>query len=343
MDIKERVVEIFKSRNSFLIGSHVNPDGDSLGSELALASLLKRMGKKVAVLSSDSLPSVYNFLPYKEWLSHSCEKDKWEVGIVVDSSEYERLKEVQKFFSSLPFVINIDHHISNKKFGDLNFLDSSASSAGEMVYQIFRTLAERPTKEEALLLYVAIVTDTNCFKFGTTAHTHRIVSELLSFGLNPREIQEKIYDIPFLAVKLLELIFSTLQMSKSRKVVWAELTRGMLDKINKGESEDIAQTDVFINHINSIKDTEVAVLFKELDNPPTERAGRIKISLRSKSFVDVNKIAKVFGGGGHLRASGCLIRGALKEVEERVIGEIEKEIEKTPHATRCTPHARTTN
>ncbi len=331
MNDKEKIAEIFKSRNSFLIGSHVNPDGDSLGSELALASLLKRMGKKVAVLNPDSLPSVYNFLPYKEWLSHSChrstdEKDGWEVGIVVDCSEYERLKEVQKFFSSLPFVINIDHHISNKKFGDLNFLDSSASSAGEMVYQIFRTLAERPTKEEALLLYVAIVTDTNCFKFGTTAHTHRIVSELLAFGLNPRELQEKIYDIPFLAVKLLELIFSTLQISEDGKICWAEITRGMLDKINKGENEDIAQTDVFINHITSIKDTEVAVLFKELDSPPIGEAGKIKISLRSKSFVDVNKIAKVFGGGGHLRASGCLIRGALKEVEERVIAEVEKEI-----------------
>lgn len=321
MDVKEKIVEIFKSRNSFLIGSHVNPDGDSLGSELALASLLKRMGKKVAVLNPDSLPSIYGFLPYKEWISSSCEKNSWEVGIVVDCSEYERLKEVQNFFSSLPLIINIDHHISNKKFGDLNFLDSSASSAGEMIYQIFRTLAERPIKEEALLLYVAIVTDTNCFKFGTTAHTHRIVSELLTFGLNPRKIQEKIYDISFSAVKLLEMIFSTLQISKSRKIVWGELTREMLDKIknNVGESADIAQTDVFINHITAIKDTEVTVLFKELD-------GKIKISLRSKSFVDVNKIAKVFGGGGHLRASGCLIRGALKEVEERVIEEIEKEI-----------------
>ena len=319
MNDKEKIAEILKKRNSFLIGSHVNPDGDSLGTELALASLLKTMGKKVAVLNPDSLPSIYGFLPYKEWISSSCKENDWEVGIIVDSSEYERLKKIQKFFSSLPFVINIDHHVSNKKFGNLNFLDSSASSAGEMVYEIFKTLGERPTKEEALLLYVAILTDTNCFKFSTTAHTHYVVSELLSFGLNPRELQEKIYDIPFLTVKLLGLIFSTLQISKSRKVVWAEITREMLESIDKGRSGDIAQTDVFINQIISIKNIKVAALFKELDN-------KIKISLRSKDSVDVNKIAKVFGGGGHLRASGCLIQGALKEVEERVIGEIEKEI-----------------
>ena len=188
-----------------------------------------------------------------------------------------------------------------------------------MVYEIFKTLGEQPTKEEALLLYVAILTDTNCFKFSTTAHTHYVVSELLRFGLNPRELQEKIYDIPFLTVKLLGLIFSTLQISKSRKVVWAEITREMLESIDKGRSGDIAQTDVFINQIISIKNIKVAALFKELDN-------KIKISLRSKDSVDVNKIAKVFGGGGHLRASGCLIQGALKEVEERVIAEIEKEI-----------------
>ncbi|OQX53715.1 MAG: hypothetical protein B5M48_02615 [Candidatus Omnitrophica bacterium 4484_213] len=319
MNDKEKIAEILKKCNSFLIGSHVNPDGDSLGTELALASLLKRMGKKVAVLNPDSLPSIYDFLPYKEWISSSYKENNWEVGIIVDSSEYERLKKVQRFFSSLSFVINIDHHISNKKFGDLNFLDSSASSAGEMVYEIFKTLGERPTKEEALLLYVAILTDTNCFKFSTTAHTHYVVSELLSFGLNPRELQEKIYDIPFLTVKLLGLIFSTLQISKSRKVVWVEITREMLESIDKGRSGEITQTDVFINQIISIKNIKVAALFKELDN-------KIKISLRSKDSVDVNKIAKVFGGGGHLRASGCLIQGALKEVEERVIGEIEKEI-----------------
>ncbi len=335
MDEKEKIIAVLKKYHYFLIGSHINPDGDSLGSELALASLLKRMGKKVAVVNPNSAPSIYNFLPYKDWITSSCEKDAAEVGIVLDCSEYERLEKVKNLFFSLPIVINIDHHISNKKFGRINFLNTSAGSTGEILYQIFKSFPEQLTKEEALLLYVAILTDTNCFRFGTTASTHKIVSELLSYGLNPREIQEKIYSIPFLAVKLLELIFATIQINK--KIAWGEITKEMLNKINStfGESEDIAQTDIFINYLCSIKDIEVAALFKELDSSPIDptryasqgEAGKIKVSLRSKNFINVNKIAQAFNGGGHFRASGCLVSGDIKEVEKKVIAEIEKEME----------------
>ncbi|MCK4859376.1 MAG: bifunctional oligoribonuclease/PAP phosphatase NrnA [Candidatus Omnitrophica bacterium] len=320
---EKRVVEVLKKYDSFLIGSHINPDGDSLGSQLAIASLLKRAGKKVSVLNPNPAPSIYNFLPYKEWITFSCKKDKWEVGVVVDCSEYGRLKEVQNSFSSLPVVVNIDHHISNKKFADVNFLNSSASSTGEMVYRIFKSFPQQFTKEEALLLYVAILTDTNSFKFGTTAYTHQIVGELLNFGLDSRKIQEKIYDVPFSEVKLLELLSPTIQMSKDRKIAWAKITKEMMNEIeqNFGGGEDIAQTDTFVNYLCSIRDIEVAVLFKKLDNG-------IKASLRSKNSVDVNKIAKIFGGGGHLKASGCSFLEDMEKVEKKVIAEIEKEMGK---------------
>ncbi|RKY39869.1 MAG: hypothetical protein DRP75_00475 [Candidatus Omnitrophota bacterium] len=328
---KEKIVEVCRKYSSFLIGSHINPDGDSLGSELAFASLLKRMGKKVKVLNPTLPPSIYDFLPYREWISTKEKGEGWEVGIVLDCSEYERLREVKTFFSSLPIVINIDHHISNRRFGDINFLDTKASSVGEMVYQLFLAFAQQPTKEEALLLYVAILTDTNCFRFSTTSYTHQIISNLLATGLKPQEIQEKIYSIPFSGIKLIERVLSTLQISEDGKIVWGEINQRMIDEIREAEKiEEITHTDVLINYLCAIKDVEVVALFKELNSSEErEQEKRVKVSLRSKGKVDVNRIAKLFEGGGHFRASGCSISGELKEIESKVIEEIRKEVERS--------------
>lgn len=325
MAIKE-TIEAIKKNKSFLITSHVNLEGDSLGSQLAMKELLIGMDKSAYILDSDPVPGHYKFLPGADRISNDFNKiADFDAAIVLDCPTLKRAGKTSKAIKEKAKpVINIDHHISNEEFGDINWIDPRASSAGEMVYKLYKEIGINLTKEVALSLYIAILTDTGSFNYDNTSSvTHEIAGELLGYGLDPALVSESVYERRSVEdIRLLTLVLDTLKINKDGTVAYMEVTRKML----KETSADMAKSEGLINYARSIDKVRVAVLFKE---DPKEK-DKINVSFRSKGngeIIDVNKIASVFGGGGHTKASGCIVFGSLEEVKKKVLAEVDKALQ----------------
>lgn len=323
----KEVIKAINANSKFLITAHINLEGDSLGSQLAMKELLISMGKKAYILDSDAVPDHYKFLPKADEVSNDLDKiEPFDAAVVLDCPTLKRAGRVNKIIKeNAKVVINIDHHISNEKFGDINWVDPNASSAGEMVYRLYKETGAKLTKEVALSLYIAILTDTGSFNYDNTSSvTHEIAGELLGYGLDPALVSESVYERRSLEdIRLLALVLDTLKINGDGNVAYLEVTRGMLNKTGA----DIAKSEGLINYARSIDKVKVAVLFKE----DLKEKRKINISFRSKGngeTIDVNKIASVFGGGGHMRASGCVITGSLEEAKKKVLAEVEKEIKR---------------
>jgi len=323
----KEVIKAINENNKFLITAHINLEGDSLGSQLAMKELLISIGKKAYILDSDAVPDHYKFLPKADEVSNDLDKiEPFDAAVVLDCPTLKRTGRVGKVIKeNAKVVINIDHHISNEKFGDINWVDPNASSAGEMVYKLYKQTGAKLTKEVALSLYIAILTDTGSFNYDNTSSvTHEIAGELLGYGLDPALVSESVYERRSLEdIRLLALVLDTLKANKDGNVAYLEVTRDMLNKTGA----DIAKSEGLINYARSIDKVKVAVLFKE----DLKEKQKINISFRSKGngeSIDVNKIASVFGGGGHTKASGCVIMGTLEEAKKKVLLEVEKEIKK---------------
>lgn len=321
------VIDEIKKHKKFLITAHVNLEGDSLGSQLAMKKLLLGMGKEAYILDNDPVPEHYKFLPGSGEVSNSLDKAAdIDAAIVLDCPTLKRIGKVRDVISKkAKVVINIDHHISNEKFGDINWVEPHASSAGEMVYRLFKETGIKLTKEVALSLYIAILTDTGSFNYeNTSSITHEIAGELLGYGLDPAEVSESVYERRSVEdIKLLGLVLTTLQVNKSGTIAYLEVTKEMLDSTGA----DISKSEGLINYARSIDKVKVAVLFKE-DQIDTDK---ISVSFRSKgngNTVDVNKIAAYFAGGGHMRASGCIITGGLAEAKKKVLAKVEEEVKR---------------
>lgn len=320
-----KAIEAIKNNRRFLITAHVNLEGDSLGSQLAMKELLIGMGKSAYILDNDAVPDHYKFLPRANEVLNDFERiAPFDVAIVLDCPTLKRTGKVGKVIKeNAKLVINIDHHISNEKFGDINWVDPNASSAGEMVYKLYRETGVKLTREGALSLYIAILTDTGSFNYDNTSSvTHEIAGELLGYGLDPALVSESVYERRSIEdIRLLALALDTLKISKDGTIAYMEVTKNMLKETNA----DIAKSEGLINYARSIDKVKVAVLFKE----DTKENNKINISFRSKGngeIIDVNKMASVFGGGGHTKASGCVISGTLEEAKKKVLAEIEKEL-----------------
>ena len=323
----KEVIKAISKNNKFLVTAHINLEGDALGSQLAMKELLISMGKKAYILDSDAVPDHYKFLPKADEVSNDLDKiEPFDAAVVLDCPTLKRTGRVSKVIKeNAKVVINVDHHISNEKFGDINWVDPNASSAGEMVYRLYKETGAKLTKEVALSLYIAILTDTGSFNYDNTSSvTHEIAGELLGYGLDPALVSESVYERRSLEdIRLLALVLDTLKVNKDGNVAYLEVTRDMLNKTGA----DIAKSEDLINYARSIDKVKVAVLFKE----DLKEKNRINISFRSKGngeTIDVNKIASVFGGGGHMRASGCVIMGSLEEAKKKVLAEAEKEIKR---------------
>jgi phosphoesterase RecJ-like protein len=321
----KEVIKAIKSNKRFLITAHVNLEGDSLGSQLAMKELLIGMGKEAFILDNDPVPEHYRFLPKAGEVSNKLDKAQdFDVAMVLDCPTLRRTGKVKDIIAKkAKLVINIDHHISNEKFGQINWVDPNASSAGEMVYRLFKEVGVKLTKEVALSLYIAILTDTGSFNYDNTSSiTHDIAGELLGYGLNPALVSESVYEHRSIEdIRLLALVLDTLKINKDSTVAYMEATKDMLEKTKA----DIAKSEDLINYARSIDKVKVAVLFKE----DLMEKDKINISFRSKGdgeIIDVNKIASTFGGGGHTKASGCVITGNLEEVKKKVLTRIEEEI-----------------
>lgn len=314
-----KVISAMRRHKRFLISGHVDPEADTIGSQLALASLLKRLGKDVLIVDQDEPPEICAFLPRigSIILLEDLKKERlrgFDCAIVVDCPTLERIGEVKGLITDKMTVVNIDHHISNVMFGDANWVDLKAAADGEMIFDIFKKFKMRINREEATLLYSAIVTDTGSFRYSnTTAKTHLVAAELIEIGVDTNGIFERLFEMrSYNATRLLGMALTTIKRSKDGKVVWFWLTKRMIKKA----AAKFDDAENFINFARAVKGSCVAIFFKE-----TPREGEIKVSFRGKRGIDVNKIAAKFGGGGHPGASGCAIKAAAKEAESKVLRE----------------------
>ncbi len=319
MSVKD-VVRAFRENKRFLIAGHINPEADAIGSQLALASLLKRLGKDVLIVNEDPPPDSSLFLPKVKSikLARSIKRDSFQkpdCAIIIDCPVLARIGRVRDLITDGMTLIDIDHHISNEKYGDINWIDLKAAAVGEMIFELFKKFKMRLNKAEATQLYTAILIDTGSFRYSnTTPKTHRIAAELMKHNLDTDGIFERLFELKsYPAMRLLGLALSTIKVSKDGKIIWFWLTRKILKRA--GAKFDDAEN--FINYARAVKGTKVAVFFKEADE-----VGKIQVSLRGKRGYDVNVIAHKFGGGGHARAAGCTISGSCREVEKKILREV---------------------
>lgn len=315
------ITKLLEKNNSFLITSHKNIDGDAIGSELALYFILKKLNKKPIILNQDRLPRIYNFLPDSDKVH--CLEDNYinikniDVGIIVDCSNFERIEETYKIFKNIKNIINIDHHNSNKKFGKLNYIDSSASSVGEIIYDLIKFINLDLLDEKiSTCLYTAIITDTGSFRYSNvSSKTFSVVSDLASQGIKPNLIADNIYNRnTYSGLKLLGKALLTLEVDKSNYVSWLTITRDMLNNTEANDEE----VEGIIDMARTLENTEVSILFRETKD------NKIKVSFRSKGDFNVDKFAGKFNGGGHPNSSGCVCSGKIAEVKEKILSELFK-------------------
>ena len=314
-----------KKADNFLLASHVNPEGDAIGSILALESLLRRLGKKTLIACEDPFPERLSCLPSKRW---NRSKDiprgrKFGALVVADCPTLERIGEVHKLLGPETKIFNIDHHISNANFGHYNYIQPKASAAGEVVYDIFKWFKMKINKEEATALYVSIATDTGSFKYSnTTVKSHQIASDLIQTGIDIEKINDGLYDTYSLErIQLYSLLLGKIQRSKDGTIAWVSLTRGDLKKTG-GTYED---TEGFIDFLKYIREVQFCFFMSELDGT---QDGQIKVSFRSKGNYDVAQVAAHFGGGGHKKAAGCTIPGSIEQATELILEQIELALKK---------------
>jgi phosphoesterase RecJ-like protein len=320
--ILRQVVESIRKNKKFIITSHRNLEGDALGSELAFFRLLRKIGKEALMVNADPVPYSYSFLPDIEKIAKykkSLAGLRFDCFVTLDCSGMNRCGEVSNIRINSDTVVNIDHHISNEAFGDVNWVDPKASSCSEMVYGLYKEMRVPFDKSSALQLYTGIMTDTGSFKYvNTTPATFMAAAELTKFNLDINGIYRKVYeDIPFEDIKFLLSVLPAIKRGVNGRIVWFKITK----KITPGKLA-IDLSEHLLNFGRSIKNVDVVVLFKENLGDNKE----VRVNFRSQGRVDVNKIAAFFGGGGHKTASGCTIEGGIDEVIHKVIGKIKSEI-----------------
>jgi phosphoesterase RecJ-like protein len=290
----------------------VRLDGDALGSELAMYQMLTLMGKDAIVYNQDETPGNYRFLPGSEKIVHHLpDLDRYEVAFILDCSDLERIGNEAPRIGAIKRIINIDHHVSNGNFGALSYLDHQASSTGELLYRLIRAMNVGFTKEIATNLFAAILTDTGGFRYRNTKKDTLVASgHLIEKGADPQWISENIYESnPPSKIRLLTRALDTMAFDWAKKVGYMVVLRSTLEEAGAL----MEHTEGFVDIPRSVQGVEVSVLFSEVSDR------YFKLSLRSKGKVNVERVARTFGGGGHINAAACHIEGDLETVRQRVL------------------------
>jgi phosphoesterase RecJ-like protein len=306
--------EISKNR-TFLITTHENPDGDAVGSTLALAGFLRKLGKEVTLYYCDPLPDIYAFLPSADTVVNSIPAVHYDICFVLDVGELRRAGKELAEFRGIGKFINIDHHLHCEKFGAVNLIDSEACATGALIYRIIRESGHEIDYSTALCIYTAVITDTGSFRYSNAnPEAFTIAGEMVAAGVDAWNVAEKLYERqPRQRLALLALALATLEVASRGDYAAMTVTIDMFDK--SGSSPEL--TDGFINYPRSIRGVEVAIFFREIE------PGLFKIGFRSKGKVDVSALASAFGGGGHHNAAGCTMSGTIAEVRSKVFNHLE--------------------
>jgi phosphoesterase RecJ-like protein len=315
------IAAVLKSRQSFVVMSHVRPDGDAYGCTLAMTLCLRQLGKDVTAWNEDGMVDKFRYLPCSDLIAKPPESPRrFDVAIVLDNAVKNRAGKAIEAVSEADVWINIDHHISNDGYGDLSYIDSTAPAAGQILYELFRGNDLPMTYEMADNLFVAISTDTGSFQYpSTTARTYEIAADLIRAGVNVGALSQQMYEsYPRRRLELLRALLNVLRLSSNDRVASFALTAETANRLGV-QPED---NEGLIDHIRAIEGVTVAAFFEELPED------RIRVSLRSKSpKISVSKVCGLFGGGGHTLAAGARIRGSLAEVQEKVLHAIDHEFD----------------
>ncbi len=317
----EQIGKVLRDYQSFVLISHVRPDGDAIGSQLALGFALMAAGKTVRLINEDGLPDNLAFMSGSDKIEFPpAEPMTVEVAIALDTATQPRLGERALHAASRAKIwLNIDHHISNPGYGDLNFIDSTSPATGQILYQLITALDLPLPAESRDAIYVAVSTDTGSFQYpSTTAKTYQMAADLIDRGLDVGTINSNIYDnYPYRRVELMRALLNTLEISEDGLVAnWDLRDQMRIDLALQPED-----SEGLIDIIRAIRGVQVAVFFEELVD------GKIRVSMRSKDHrYNVCEIAMTFGGGGHALAAGIRMTGPLEEAKLLVLGEIHRRI-----------------
>ncbi|MDI6808979.1 MAG: bifunctional oligoribonuclease/PAP phosphatase NrnA [Candidatus Eisenbacteria bacterium] len=322
-----KIREVLKNEVSFTVTTHVDPDVDGLASQLALFSLLRESGKEVNAMNQDPVPSIFSFLPNAQSIISL--KDNidslHQVLIVVDTGSSSRIGyPFDALRARARTIVNIDHHKGNGMFGDVNLVDSSASAAAILIADLIEHLGVPIGKERATLLYAGILADTGSFRFPNTSARGLMTAALLADeGIDVGKIASGIYAGKSLAsMKLLSLALSSLEVAEGGKIAVMSLSMADFKKTGaKGED-----SEGFASYAKSISGTLIGIFLREAG------PGTVRVSFRSDGMVDVDKIAGLFGGGGHAGASGAQVSGTVEEVKKEVLVRVAPFVSSLGHA-----------
>jgi len=321
----KRIVRHLKNSRSLLLATHVNPDGDAIGSLVAMGLALEALGKQTTLLCASPIPAVYRFLPATDRITAVYNPaDRFDTAVVLDCGNFIRVGPAQPEIEKIETVINIDHHVTNTRFGDHGLVDTEACATAEILYRLIKALGVRITPGMATAIYTGIFTDTGSFRFSNTNRTaFAICEEMVAIGMDPYRVARHVYGTYSLGrIKLLNLALDSIEVTAGGKVSIMTLTRDMLTETGT-QPED---TDGLINYARRIEDVKLAVLLQELDNggPAADGNVRFHVSLRSNGAVDVAEIAAAFGGGGHKVAAGFNTDASLAEIRAKIVRLAEK-------------------
>ncbi len=303
-----KIKDIIDNENEFIITSHVRPDGDSIATQAALALALKQINKNVIILNKDEVPYLYRFLPGTELIKTSLEiPHEPRIVFYIECSDFDR---PELIIDDCHYIVNIDHHITNTMYGDLNWIDPKAPAAGAMIYDFIKLMNIELTPEIATNIFAAIASDTGGFRYNLYERTFFLCQEMVRSGIKAEDITRNLFGgYPASRIKLLAEVLKTINFDANGKVVWIKLTNDMLINTNANPSD----CEGFIDYVLFIEGVEVALFFKQINN------NKVRVSLRSAGNFDVSPIARKFGGGGHKYASACTLSFEIDKAIEKFV------------------------
>ena len=323
--IIDRIVEALRDSRTFCVVGHIRPDGDCVGSQLGLTMALRGEGKKVLCWNEDPIPQKYEFLDRDGLFQKPRRGHRFDCVIATDAASFERLGSVGRCVAERKLLINIDHHESNTRYGELNWVSAREPSTGELIYRLLKIAKWPITRPIADCLFTAVSTDTGSFQYSTTRPgTYHVAGELVRRGANLAKICDEVYEsYPLSRARLLRHVYSHFRLTHDNQIAWFWLRKADFARAGAGSSD----TEGLIDHIRAIAPVVVACVFEEIEPEVT------RLSLRSKSGkVNVNDIAAQFGGGGHPAAAGARIPGKPLSVQRRVIAAVKHALNSHPAA-----------
>jgi phosphoesterase RecJ-like protein len=311
-----QVVELIEKKQKFGITTHIKPDGDGVGSSLGLCWLLRSLGKSAEVLVHGDIPVAYRSLPGAEEIRDVASVDeKYDAVFVIECSDLERpgIKGLEN-----EFTVNIDHHATSEHFGTINWIDSTASAVGEMIYNLCKAIGGKITREIAECVYMALVTDTGSFHFSnTTDRTLKVASELVKAGVKPAKVSEAVYNnYPWSRIELMRQVLDTVKRDESGQVASLRQTLKMREVAGAVDGDN----NGFVNIPLTARDIVAVVYMREVG--PDE----YRVSLRSKGDINVARVAEKYGGGGHRNAAGLRIEGNWDDKEKELVAAVREAV-----------------